>query len=155
MLRAQRAVPFEWGEQLASEQGIDLAGSRNSLFLQGVMPPMLCVVTEGIKADYNHLLRSTTPTLASGLLIEVYNQRCILIVFIENMHRPHHRLNLQPSLIKSLILQPQDNLQEYPQVAYHFLFCDENFHYRRSYTLLVHLSQPLLIQYTFSLRYLQ
>ena len=35
----------------------------------GFNTPMLCVVTKGIKADCNHLMRTTTPTLASGLLI--------------------------------------------------------------------------------------
>ena len=35
----------------------------------GFNTPTLCVVTKGIKADCNHLMRTTTPTLASGLLI--------------------------------------------------------------------------------------
>ena len=35
----------------------------------GFNTPTLCVVTKGIKADCNHLMRTTTPMLASGLLI--------------------------------------------------------------------------------------
>ena len=35
----------------------------------GFNTPTLCVVTKGIKADCNHLMRTTPPTLASGVLI--------------------------------------------------------------------------------------
>ena len=48
-------------------------GSRNTPFhysCGGFNTPTLCVVTKGIKADCNHLMRTTTPTLASGLLID-------------------------------------------------------------------------------------
>ena len=38
----------------------------------GFNPPAFCVVTKGIKADCNHLMRTTTPTLASGLLISAF-----------------------------------------------------------------------------------
>ena len=34
----------------------------------GFNTPTLCVVTKGIKADCDHLMRTTTPTQASGLL---------------------------------------------------------------------------------------
>jgi len=45
--------------------------AKRSIFYScgGFNTPTLCVVTKGIKADCNHLMRTTTPMLASGLLI--------------------------------------------------------------------------------------
>ena len=47
---------------------------------EALIPPMLCVVIKGIKADCNHLIEHTVrnvehcaPTLASGLLIMLGN----------------------------------------------------------------------------------
>ena len=50
--------------------------------------PALCVVTKGIKPDCNRLMRTTTPMLASGLLIaDVVNKKAFTLSEEETLQK--------------------------------------------------------------------
>ena len=85
---------------------------------EGFNTPTLCVVTKGIKADCNYLMRTTTPTLASGLLI--FGQMKAMKLFIFTLQKVIRLKMIQrfgfyrTGLLNRLIIREEFQKKIYP-----------------------------------------